>query len=273
MNFNDELQKLREVKKQYLSEIQSVEDEKRAELEQIEEAKKQAVLKYDELSKSKYQELDGHNSRTDTYCRLIESYSYFDAKKIGSAIASLMRTFEGTNYIYQEAEYHTTEVEVLAFDKQETKITKHSRIVISEDSRRNWYSDDRGENLNSIVGNGKAIILSDNMIEREIPFYCANTRTHTLEQRVKFGRFSYIKDFIDELISYKIEHSLKDLPSDDIERLEIDFISSRTEQIEENYRLVAQQQEEQMKQKLDADKENCQLLLKKVLDKKKKVIV
>ncbi len=72
------------------------------------------------------------------------------------------------------------------------------------------------------------------------------------------------------MISYKIEHSLKDLLSDEIERLKIDFISSRVEQIEENYKLVDQQQEKQMKQQLDVNKENRQLLLKRVLDKKKK---
>jgi len=270
MNFNEELQKLREVKKQCLSEVQNIEDEKHAELEKIEEAKKRTVLKYAELSKVKYQELGKYNSRTDEYCRLIESHSYFNAKNIGSGIASLIRTFEGTNYIYQEAEYHTTEVEILAFDKQETKVTKHLRIVVSEDSRRNWYSDDRSENLNSIVRSGLAIILADDTAEIEIPFYRANTGTHTLEQRVKFGKFSYVKDFIDELISYKIEHNLKDIPADEIERLKIDFISSRVDQIEEKYRLVAQQQEEQMRQKLDTDKENRQLLLKRVLDKKKK---
>ena len=121
MNFSDELQKLSEVKKQCLSEIQSIEEEKHAKLEQIE-------VKYDKLSKPKYQELDEHNSRTDTYCRLIESCSYFDARKIGIAIASLIKILEGTNYIYQEAEYHTTEVEVLAFDRLETKVTKHVTI-------------------------------------------------------------------------------------------------------------------------------------------------
>ncbi len=78
--------------------------------------KKQAILKYAELSKTKYQNLGEHNSRTDAYCRLIESHSYFNAKNIGSVIASLIRIFEGTNYIYQKAEYHTTEVEMLAFE-------------------------------------------------------------------------------------------------------------------------------------------------------------
>ena len=156
---------------------------------------------------------------------------------------------------------------MLAFDKLETKVTKHPRIVVAEDSRCNRYSDARNENLNSIVRNGQAIILADDRTKAEIPFYRTNTGTHTLEQRVKFGRFSYVKDFIDELISYKIEHSLKDISADELERLKIDFISSRVEQIEENYRLVSQQQEEQMKQKLDADKKNRQLQLKRLLNK------
>lgn len=270
MNFNDELQNLREVKKQCLSEVKSIEYEENNELEQIEEAKKQAILKYAELRESKYQELDEHNSRIDSYCGFIESYSYFDVKNIGNVIASLIGTFEGSNYIYQETDYYTTEVEVLAFDKQETKVTKHPRIIIAEDSRLNWYSDDKGESLNSIVRNGLAIVLADDTDDMKIPFYRANNSTHILEQCIRFDRFSYVKDFIDALISYKIEHSLKDIPSEEIERLKIDFISSRVEQIEESYRLVSQREEEQMKQKLDVDKENRQLLLKRLLDKKKK---
>lgn len=199
---------------------------------------------------------------------MIESYSYFDAKVIGNAIASLMRIFEGTNYIYQETEYRTTEVKVFTFDKLETRVKKHPRIVITEDSWRNRYSDCIGENLNSIARSGKAIILNNDMHEEETQFYHANSGNHTLEQCVKFGRFSYVKDFIDELISYKIERNLKDLSSDEIERLKIDFIASRVEQIEENYRLVAQEQEEQMRQKLASDNEKRQLILKRVLDKK-----
>ena len=245
MNFNDELQKLRKVKKY-------------------------CFLEADRSIYKRYQELNKQNRIIDEYCRFIESHSYFDVKNIGNAIASLIRTFEGANYIYQEAEYHTTEVGTLAFDKHETKVTKHIKIVVSEDSRHNWYSDDRSENLNSIVRNGLAIILTCDTTEIEMPFYRTNTNNHTLEQCVKFGRFSYVKDFIDELISYKIEHNLKNIPADEIERLKIDFISSRVEQIEENYRLVTQHQEEQMKQKLDADNEHRQLLLKRILDKKEK---
>ena len=271
MNFNDELQKLKERKKQFLFEAQSIENEKQAELEQIEKLKKQIILKYAELNKAKYQELREHNNKTDVYCKLIETFSYFDAKNIGRAIASLVRIFEGTNYIYQEFEHHMTGASTL--NKQVTKVAKHPRIVISEDSLHNWHFGDKSWNIYSIVKNGSAIVLAEDTTEAEIPFYRANTGTHTLEQCVKFGRFSYVKDFIDELISYKMQNNLKDISADKIESLKIDFISSRVEQIEENYRLVAQQQEEQMKQKLDADKKNRQLLLKRVLAKKNNEIV
>ncbi len=270
MNFNEELQKLREAKKQCLSEIQGVEDEKNAKLEQIEQARKKALSTYYELRQAKYQDLATHNNRTDAYCKLIESYSYFDAREIGTAIASLIRTFEGMNYIYQEADYYTAEVIPLAFDKLEDKVTRRPRIIIAEDSKRNWYTDNKGESLNSFVKNGKAIILSPASFATRIPFYRANTATHTLEQCVKLGRFSYVQNFIDELISYKMEHNLKDISSDELERLKIDFISSRVEQIEENHRLVAEQQEEQMRQKLEADRENRQLQLKRIIDKKQK---
>lgn len=268
MNFNEELQKLREAKKQCLSEVQGIEDEKNAELERIEQAKREALSKYAELRQNKYQELTAHNNRTDGYCRLIESYSFFDAREIGYAIASLIRTFEGTNYIYQEADYYTTEVVPLAFDKSEDKVTRHPRIVIAEDCKRNWYSDNKGESLSSLVKNGKAIIISPTAFDAKIPFYRANTGTHTLEQRIKFGRFSYVQAFIDELISYKMEHSLKDISSDELERLKIEFISSRVEQIEENHRLVAEQQEAQMRQKLEADQKNRKLQLQRIIDKK-----
>ncbi len=142
-------------------------------------------------------------------------------------------------------------------------------IVVCEDNKHNWYTDNKSTNPNSLVKNGLAIILADDTTEKEIPFYRANTGTHTLEQCVKYGRFSYVKYFIDELITYKIENDLTNISDEEIEVLKIAFISSRVDQIKKNYTLVAQQQEEQMKQRLDADMQNRQLLLERVLSKNK----
>ena len=269
MSFNEGLQRLRDAKKLCLFEAQSIENERDTVLEQIEEERKSAILRYAELRKAKYQELREHNSEIDKYCGWIEYYSYFDINIIGKAIASLIRTFEGTNYIYQEAEYHTTEMDTLASETQRIRVIKHPRIVVSEDSMHDSYYDYKGETLNSLLKNGLAVVLADDETMSEIPFYCANTSTHTLEQRVKFGRFSYVKDFIDELISYKMALGQKDISAGEIERLKIEFISHRVEQIQQNYTLVAQQQEEKMRQKLTTDSENRQLLLRRILEKKK----
>lgn len=266
MDFNLELEQLSQSKKKCLVEVRNVDKKRQEEIEQV---TRQINDKYSELSKNMYKELGEHNDRIDAYCKMLESYSYFDERSIGNTIASLMRVFEGVNFIYQDTDYLTKKVQRLVFDIKETKVTKHPRIIVAEEYKAEFYSDDRNS-LNSLVKNGKALILVDDagFLEKGIIFYYANTDSHSLEQTVKFGKFSYVKEFIDSLISYKIERKLKSISSDELAKLERDFIASRLEQIEENYRIIEQNQEEQMRQKLAIERENRQLRLRRILDKK-----
>lgn len=266
MDFNLELEQLRQNKKQCLVEARSIEEKKQEELKQI---TRQINDKYSELSKNKYKELEEHNDRIDAYCQLLESYSYFDERTIGNTIASLMRVFEGVNFIYQDTYYFTKKIQQLAFDSEETNIRKHPRIIVEAEYRDEPYSDDR-TSLNSLVKNGKALVLVDDAdtLGKGVAFYYANTESHSLEQTVKFGKFSYVKEFIDILISYKMENKLKSIPFDEIVKLKRDFIASRLDQIEENYRIIEQQQENQMKQKLSTERENRQLRLRRILNEK-----
>lgn len=266
MDFNLELEKLREQKRQCSEEARGIEEQKKLELKTI---KKQIDEKYSTVKEEKYKELEEHNCRIDAYCQKLETYSRFQGREIGKIIASLVRTFEGTNYVYQGAYYYTTQVNSLAFDEESINVRKHPRIVVSLEYRADSYSEDRNS-LDSIVKNGKAIILVDDAetLENGILFYCANTENHSLEQRVNFGRFSYVKEFIDGVISYRLEHDLKTISYDELEKLEVDFIAVRVEQIEENYAKLEQQQETQMKAKLATEKENRQVQLRKILDKK-----
>lgn len=264
MKFYEELEQLRKIKNQCLSEARGLEDQKQSELETT---RMQIIEKYSELSKSKYKELGEHNDRIDSYCQMLAEYSFFSTRDIGNIIASLIRTFEGINYIYQDTYYDKKEFRRLAFDTEETEIRSRLRIIVAEEDKSNSYSDD---SVDSLVKRGKAIILSTTeTMDNQIPFYEANTNNHSLDQCIKFGKFAYVKEFIDELISYKIEKKSKYISFEELECLEIDFITSRVEQIEDNYRVVEEQQEEQMKQKLATDKENRQLRLRRILDKKK----
>lgn len=265
MSFNSELEQLRKKKKECLAEARDIDVQKEAALDS---AIKAINDKFSEASKEKYRELEAHNNDIDAYCSEVAEYSFFSDSQIGNAIASLMRVFEGVNYIYQEgAFYFTSEIK----ESGKSTVRKHPRIVVREDSKLDTYLDN-GNGLNSLVKNGKAIVLIENAdsLEKGIPFYHANGENHSLEQCVKFGRFSYVKEFIDVLVDYKIENGKMSITDDELECLEVDFISERVEQIQENYTRMSQQQEEEMRKKLAADNENRQATLQKVLARKPK---
>lgn len=238
MNFNEELEKLMQTKIQYTSELKSIETEEQSELNRMN------------------QEILQHNDKMDTYHKLVESYSYFDSKRIGNVIASLVSALEGKEYVYQEC---------LCCPHFGTDY--YIRIIIDKENKRDYYG--------SIIGGGKVIRLSSCKVDRnsasswssigtQIPFYCANTTTHFLDTCVKFGDFYYVKAFIDELISYKLEHNLKEIPSKELRKLIGNFISSRIEHVEllKKDRLLIQQQED-LKQKAGEYERDQQLVLEK----------
>lgn len=263
MKFYEELEELKKVKEKCSSEARHLEEEKQSELERT---KSEIIEKYANLTKSKYAELMEHIDRVDSYCKMVAEYSFFNINDIGKIIASLIRTFEGVNYIYQDAYYDKTEVKNLAFDKEETKVRGSIRMVIAEDCKAKIYSDDI---VYEIIKNGKGIVLSTtDTVDNQIPFYEQSLGTHTLKEKIKFGRFAYLKEFIDNVISYKMENKNKNISYEELEKLEIDFVTAHVKEIEENYRVVEEKQEAQMKQRLATDKENRERTLGRILKKK-----
>lgn len=210
--------------------------------------------------------------RFGRYCKLIASYSRFDAKIIGNVLAELISVFEGRTYVYQEANYNIKQAQRLAFDCEETNEQNFIKLIVAEEYKANSYSDDNNDhnNPNLLVQNGMALILANesHSWKTNITFYYANTFKPNLETKVKFEKFSYVKEFIDSLISFKVENEMQRIPKSTLIQLEREFISSRLEQIEAHYSLLQKQQEEQMKRQLEMNRENRQILLKKVLEKK-----
>ena len=267
MDFNLELEQLRKQKKQVQEERSSLREQKERE---IRETLEKISKKYAQMSRNNDQQLLESNKKIDTYCQMLEEYSTFNAKELGETITSLMRIFEGVNFVYQEAQInHTTEVQRLVFDSIEVDVEKHPRIIVLEEERKNSYSD-RHNSLKSLVKQGKAIILVDdaNPSDKYLSFYRADTMNHNIKQCINVGRFTYVKEFIDYLISYKIENQSHELSSDEIEKLKVEFISARTKQIEENYQKLYERQEEEMKQRLAQEKDHRELVLKRIMDKK-----
>lgn len=207
MDFNEELGKLRDQKRQCSEEARSIEEQKEQELETI---KKQIDEKYSAVKVAKNKELEEHNGKIDDYCKKLETYSRFQGREIGKIIASLVRIFEGTNYVYNGAYYYTTQAQNLGGNEITVNVRKHPRIVVSIEYRADSYSDD-SNSLDSIVKKGKALVLVDDadVLGDGILFYRVNPENRSLDQYVNFGIFSYVKEFIDGVISYRVDHDLK----------------------------------------------------------------
>lgn len=266
MNFNDELEKFEKSQKQYSDGCRDLEELTEEELRL---ATQEIQTKYLKRREEQLKELKENYEKYDDFCKVIASYSKFDDKVIGLVLADLISIFEGTPYVYQEADYNSTQVQRLAFDFNETKVQTRLKLVVAEECKTNSYSDS-SNNPTMLSKDGKALILADEAHgwKSSITFYYANPFQHELRENVNFERFLYVKEFIDILISYKIENKTDRISQEILSQLEREFIASRVEQIEERYRLVEQQKEEQMKLQLKKECENRQLRLNKVLNKK-----
>lgn len=264
MGFNDELRQLINNQGQCLSKLKKLEAQKQNELVI---AYKQITEKYSMLSSDEYQKLSVYDNMLNSYCDIVAQYSYFNVHDIGRIIASLVRVFEGVSYIYQSTYYSDDrDDQLLSDDIDDNEINGRLRIVLAEEDRADSYSD---EMVQSLVKNGKAIVLNSIDTDNgEIPFYRSIPGIHFFGECVCYGGFGYVKEFIDELISYKIENKLETMSFKEMESIKVDFIVARVEQIEENYRVVDERQEEQMKCRLNEEKIGRQLTLEKIKNKR-----
>ncbi len=155
-----------------------------------------------------------------------------------------------------------------AFDREETKVKTFLNIIVTEEDKSSSYTYDE---VSALIKKGHAIVLSNTKtLESQISFYKANQKNHTLEQRIKFGKFFYVKEFIDELIAYKMSKKEKNISDEEIKDIEVNFIASRVEQIVKNYKSLEEEQARNLKRKLAEEKEKREARLKKMLAKKSK---
>ncbi len=258
MSFQEELAKLKEHKKQCLDDKLSLEHEIQRE---IRKAKEQVIDKYASKKVLKQQEVSESAARVQEYCNMIAKASHFEANQIGNTIASLIRTFEGINYIYQDTYYNIKETRMLT----ERNIEKNLRIVVALENKPTSYSDAK---VASLVKHGKALVLEcGTYLEDDIVFYRPNSGYNGVICYVDFKSYPYVKEFIDILVSYILEHQLKQITPEELKTLEKEFIASRISQIEENYQLVSDQQRLQMEDKLDREATSRKSRLARMLRK------
>lgn len=177
---------------------------------------------------------------------LIEYYSCFDMMSIGKTIASLIQIYVGKNYSYQEAYCYSNSGLYMGSD------FVYSAIIIEEESKCRNYPNNSIEEL---LNQDKAIVLVEDIspIDGDMHFYRKNEYGRLIEC-VKYGKFSYVKEFIDSVIGYQIKNQKRNISFEELEVLKLKFITSKLDTIKENYKIRDLEQEE-LVNKLEKDKE------------------
>ena len=179
-------------------------------------------------------EVKQFTKRVDDFCKLVEHYSHFDSKEIGELLAEIMSTLKGEEYIYQDTLRYTAKMGKAG---KRIPLVIPYRIIIEKKLAHDSYLDDN-INLDGLIEGNMALILDKGSKERQICFYRANEKEHSLIPLIQskatslfegfpVNGYVIIEEFIDFLISYKMENKLESIPSDKMNQLKEGFIKAK----------------------------------------------
>ena len=188
-----------------------------------------------------HDEIESCNQKIDEYCKKVEEYSTFDDQVIGEVLSSIISAFEGKVYFYQDACYYTSQTEYYFFEKREFDVCKQVKIVVAESDRHTQYDDQSLglRSINRLADRSLVLVLDEDIdpLSDKITFYQSNPVNHNLIQKVNFGKFSYVKDFIDYVISYLMKNNLKEINKEQLDKIKVNFLVFNEEEIDSRYQI------------------------------------
>ena len=114
-----------------------------------------------------------------------------------------------------------------------------ARIIVRKDKLMNYYdSSDKSESkINELVKNGDALLLSEQDINtrnnKKTTFY--TSQDGQVLFHVDYGRFSYIKEFIDSIVQYRFQNNMIEFTEQHMLSFMRIFVISHKDIIMENY--------------------------------------
>ena len=153
----------------------------------------------------------------------IEDYSSFDLVMIGEALSKIINYYENETYSYQQTHYFCIDYAVgggMIF-------VAHPALIINDSVKRRFYSF-KTDDLDTLIQEGNGVILIDDLKNSEVDsinIYSFNDKTNELKLNVLFGRFKYLKDFINKVIVYKLKNNITDISNEELESIMYEFIN------------------------------------------------
>ena len=137
-------------------------------------------------------------------------------------------------------------------------------VVLREKAQPAWYGE---RYINSLVKHGHALVLAGAPTfnsHLDIYFYAAD-ESHTINQNIGFWVFPYVKEFMDGIISYKIENNREYISTEELEKFKIAFIKSILDQIVRQHQFTDERRRLECMYLLEYDKRVRERQLQKLL--------
>ena len=205
----------------------------------IEEITNKIINSYSTKLSQNSDEIDSIKYELNDYEKSLTKYSTFSINLVGKTIQQLISIVENEEYLYKQVT-HKFKKRIHGFidswdEDDQTKL----RIVIKKDKLMNCYdsSYDNENEITKLVKNKEALILSEqdknSHNNQKITFYTLNN--DQIFCLIDFGRFDYIKEFIDSIIQYRFQNDMVEFTEKDMLVFMKKFMIEHRDMIIENY--------------------------------------
>ena len=216
------------------------------EIKECDRKKEKIVEKYNNLKDPIKDKIKESEKKVKEYINQLQLFSTFDSKTIGNILQELISLFELEEYCYQETTFKTIKHYDPFFNREAEEIDTNIKMIVKKDSQKNKY--ECYNDLDYLVNNDQAIILNkkENKVTPKITFYSSNKINTNIEDNVQYGKFNYVKIFMDMVINFRANNNLNEINERELKTLLSDFLIKNKDLIQNNHQLRLEEKQKKI---------------------------
>lgn len=204
---------------------------------EIQLAAAKIVLSYESEITKCNEDITAAGKELNDFDKLFEKYSTFDIDLIGKAIQQIISVVENEEYVYEKVTHKYKRIERgaigdICWEDYEDKV----KIIVRKDKLEKCYNSlyKHTDIIKELVQDGFAIVLCEkHFLEKNITFY--TSKDGNVSCHIDFGKFSYVKEFVDDLVQYRFKNNLVKINGKDILIFMKNFITEHENMIKNIY--------------------------------------
>ncbi len=206
--------------------------------QEIEETTEKIIKYYSPKLLKNNEDIIAIKKELNDFNKLFTKYSTFNIDLIGQAIQQLMTLVESEEYLYKQVTYVVKKRVHGVMDSWDEDMQIKASIVLRKEKLINYYNSSYEDEskINVLIKNEDALLL----FEQDINNYNKKITFYTLQDgkvldNINFGKFDYIKEFIDNIVQYRFQNNMTDFSKKDMLSFMKNFLIKHKDIIMKNY--------------------------------------